>query len=305
MKSAFISGICLTGLIACSPPPADTTGPDEFVTETRSTAAAYPLRRQFACLPKQAAFIAAHRGTSIGEGLAENSATSLRALIRHGIIVAEVDVAGLKDGTHILYHDGVWDEKSTGQGAVAASSWPDMDKILLKDTNGDLTADRPVKLKDALNIAKDQLYLEIDFKSSAKYETVIEMVREAGMADRVILIAYNERQAARLAQLAPDMLLSVSAETATDVSALENLGVKRENMAIWMGRGPYNASFADYLAEQGMPVLAWPGKNFVYKDAGIASLIVSDFAMDYDGIVGMDEADEQAYRDCLASESSE
>lgn len=261
--------------------------------------AAYPLRKQFQCLPREAALIAAHRGVSKGEGFAENSQSSLEALIDKGILVAEVDVAGLKDGTHILYHDGVWEEKSTGRGPVAVSNWSDAEKTLLNDTDGNLTADRPVKLSDVLLLAKDRLYLEIDFKSSAKYETVINMIRNAGMSDQVILIAYNDSQARRLAKLAPEMLLSVGIRDMDDVDALKSAGVNVKNMAVWFGRGPYDNDVVRSLDLANIPILAWPPRNDMKNSALPASLLVTDYAFEYQPISGLTKTGHYEYLDCL------
>lgn len=196
----------------------------------------------------------------------------------------------------ILYHDGVWEEKSTGSGAVAASTWADAQTILLKDTEGKLTSDRPVSFSDTLALAKDQIYLEIDFKSSAKYEAVIDAIRKAGMSEQVILIAYNEKQGRKLARLAPDMLMSVG----PDIKAFRSAGVKTANMAVWLGKGPYDQDEIDELSARNIPILAWPNDRYVRQTAGLASLIVSDYAFRHDPIVGLSSAGRATYEACLS-----
>ncbi len=264
--------------------------------------ASIPLRKQLSCLPKEAAFVAAHRGTSKKEDLAENSGGSLKVLIDRGILMAEVDVAGLKDGTNILFHDGVWEEKTTGKGVVAATTWAEAEKFLLKDTDGDFSSDRLITLEDALAMSKDMIYLEVDFKSSAKYDAVIKAIRQADMADQVILIAYNEKQARKLASLAPEMLLSVGAKSKADIRALEMIGVKKENMAIWMGRGPYEPSFISYLDGENIPVLAWPNEGADRKAAAApAAVMVTDYAMQKKSIEGLSDDGRKVYETCLST----
>ena len=108
-------------LFACAPNETKT------VSSANPTAskhlASYPLRRHFKCLPDNAALLAAHRGTSRGRGLAENAKLGLEALIKNGTLIAEIDIAKTKDGTHLLFHDGVWDDESTGRGAIASTTW--------------------------------------------------------------------------------------------------------------------------------------------------------------------------------------
>ena len=115
---AIALGICLT---ACQSEPAQ--NPVVELENPSTKPAELPLRQHFACLPREGAIVAAHRGTSKKADLPENSQSSLHAVINHGILVAEIDVVGLKDGTHVLFHDGVWEEKTTGKGEVAATDW--------------------------------------------------------------------------------------------------------------------------------------------------------------------------------------
>jgi len=257
------------------------------------------IRKQLQCLPKSAAFVAAHRGTSKKANLAENSGSSLKKLINKGILFAEIDVAGLSDGTHILFHDGVWDEKSTGKGAVSSTSWSEAQKFLLKQTDGDFSGDRPIKLADVLAMAKDRMYLEIDFKSSAKYEKVIKLIREQDMADQVILISYSKGQARKLARLAPEMYLSVSASSIAEIAQLEKSGVTKSNMAVWMGKGPFEPTFITYLNNAKIPVLAWPKEGARKSAFGPATVAVTDYALQKKPIEGLRRSDRAAYEACL------
>lgn len=144
MKKIAVFGICLM-LLGCKGPASKGTVVE--LASPTSTPASLPLRKHLECLPKPAAFVAAHRGTSKKENLPENAKSSLNALINDGILIAEVDVVGLKDGTHVLFHDGVWEEKTTGKGPVASTSWEDAQDFLLLETDGDYSADRLVTLE--------------------------------------------------------------------------------------------------------------------------------------------------------------
>lgn len=295
------------GLAACK----DTASINPSRTDTATTSqsvvtggpASIPIRTQLSCLPKEAAFVAAHRGTSKKENLPENAGSSMKALIKHGIMVAEIDVAGLKDGTHILFHDGVWEDESTGKGVVAATYWDEAKDFLLRDTDGDYSADRPIKLEDALAIAKDKLYLEVDFKSSAKYDHVIKAIRDADMQDQVILISYNDKQASKLARMAPEMMLSVGAKSEGAIKALKRKGVKPQNMAVWMGGGPYEDQFMDYLNEQNIPVLAWPKEGARKSALDPATIAVTDYALQKRPIEGLSRNARETYNSCLQNSS--
>lgn len=257
------------------------------------------LSKRINCLPEQGVLIAAHRGVSRGKGFAENTVESLKALYAGGIRIAEIDVAQLKSGEHVLFHDGVWEDKSTGQGAVARSQWRDVQDYLLSDTEGRVSSVRPSLLKDALEYSKGRLHLEIDFKSSADYGEVIDMIRTANMSSDVLLIAYNEKQARAMAKLAPDMPISVSINQAEDVAALERLGVKRSQMMAWVGRSE-NRRLMKILSSQGIEVLTYEaGRRRPYLEADV---FVTDRALDknvYEGAMGLSTAQVKTYADCL------
>lgn len=297
MKNTIAIGLGLL-LIGCKAPgpqgqPIELSAPD-------LKAAELPLRKHLHCIPKEAAFVAGHRGTSKKADLPENAKSSLNALINHGVLIAEIDVVGLKDGTHVLFHDGVWEEKTTGKGPVASTNWTTAQKYLLKDTDGDYSADRLISFEDTLKLAKDRLYLEVDFKSSAKYETVIKMIRDAEMADQVILISYSKGQARKLARLAPEMLLSVGANSIAEIALLEKEGVSMKNMAVWMGDGPYEPTFITYLDNAKIPVLAWPREGDRRNSFGPATIAVTDYALQKKPIEGLSQSSREAYSACLA-----
>ena len=268
-----------------------------------------PLSTQFACLPANSALIAAHRGTSRDMKLGENALPSLKKLVDGGILMAEIDVAGLKDGVHILFHDGIWDDDSTGKGVVAASNWNQASNYLLRDNQGRLTSMAPPRFDDVLDYAKGRLYLEIDFKSSAKYDYVIKAIRNAGMSKDVILIAYTEKQAAALARRAPDMIISGSIRENSDINRLIRAGVKRENIAAWVGTVSNSGSLEQTLNEQSIPILAL-GRRNLKKYAKVAKVVVSDYALsdkargDYPGIIGLTRKSQTAYEACLVSKST-
>ncbi len=292
--------IAASTLMACKA----ATGASAEIRDSVSVAAIenWPsLSMRLECLPEEGALVAAHRGVSRGEGLAENTIESLKALHKGGIRIAEIDVAQLGSGEHILFHDGVWEDKSTGQGPVASSQWRDVQKYLLNDTEGRVSNARPTLLEEALAYSKGRLYLEIDFKSSADYGEVIKMIRAADMTDDVVLIAYNERQASVMAKHAPDMFISVSVKQASDIRTLELLGVKPSKMMAWVGRSE-NRRLMKTLAAQNMTVLTYEaGNRRPYLEADV---FVTDRALEKkvsDGAIGLSAAQARAYSNCIKS----
>jgi glycerophosphoryl diester phosphodiesterase len=286
---------------------------ESTVDENAPINTAYPsVLEAFSCKPSEAAFVAAHRGTHEGSTFPENTTESLQALAAAQVKFAEIDVARLKDGTLILWHDGTWERGSTGSGPIAASTWEDAEKFLTKDTNGKLTSIRPSRFTDVLSWAKDKIYLEIDFKSSVDPKIVIQEIRDAGMIDQVILIAYNTEQALDFHSYAPEAALSVSTFKPGDIKALEVRGLPKTIMTGWTGRGPLTEPLVATLRSNNIPILAASfyslddqlQKTGNFSDyvgfAKPADLVVTDFAFDAQPALMMTPKQDAEMAACLA-----
>ena len=273
----------------------------------------------FACKPADKAFVAAHRGTHAGSKFPENAVISLQALVKNKVPFAEIDVARLKDGTQIIFHDGNWDRRATGPKNVmtlplAGTTWDESQKLLLKDTEGAITANRPSSFADVLSYAKDKIYLEIDFKSSASEAEVVSAIKAAGMLDQVILISYNTEQALRHHQLAPTAALSVGIFKPGDIKALEVRGIPTSVMTAWTGRGPLTPELANALRARKIPILAasffdvdakikQSGNQSLYTEfAKLPDLIVSDAAFDAQQVLEITGESLRGMEACLAEQ---
>lgn len=250
-----------------------------------------PLKVALNCLPETGAMIAAHRGTSRDWGIAENSISGLKKLIKDNYLVAEIDVAKLRDGTFITFHDGVWEETSTGKGPVAASVKADLDKILLKTRRGKFTADRPPQFEEILTVAKNKIYLEIDFKSSADIKAIIEVIRGQGMGQHVLLIAYTAKQAKTLRKLAPDMLISAPQNSA-----------KRGEL-IWLGKDIRDTERNASIQKKEQYAIGRVGKALDERDLKTArrnaDILVTDYPNQYLPLTGLNRNERAAFKTCL------
>lgn len=294
---ALLYGGAAIGIASCKAPASAPTHAPKIENAPsahppQSTEKLAPLKKALSCLPQNAAIIAAHRGTDERwKDIAENSIGGLKALIDHGSLMAEIDVAGLKDGTLITFHDGIWDEISTGKGPVASTRKDDLENILLKSRAGKLTADRPPLFSDMLNLAKGKIYIEIDFKSSADYRSVINAIHDADMADQVLLISYSARQSAQLERLAPEMLRSNPPDAT------------QKGHAVWLGYDVANGSKAKSLKAKGNYTIGRigdPRRQPPFTALRKASdILVTDQAERYDGIEGLNRKARAEYEACL------
>ena len=281
-----------------------------------------PIFDYFACKPAENAFVAAHRGTHIGSEFPENALISLQALIKNGVPFAEIDVAKLKDDTHILFHDGTWERRAAGPKDIlskplAATTWDGAQKLLLKDTNGNITAARPSAFADILTAAKDKIYLEIDFKSSANEAEIIAAITAADMLDQVILISYNTEQALRHHKLAPTTALSVGIFKPGDIETIKVAGIPTNVMTAWTGKGPLSQKLTDALRAKNIPILAasfyaldaqvkQTGDKTLYaKFANRPDLVVTDMAFDAQQVLEITGESLQTMETCLAKRTGD
>ena len=162
--------------------------------------------------------ISAHRGGP-SAGLPENAIETMDAVLAAIPAIMEVDVAQSPDGVHYLMHDRTIDRTTTGEGSVTEVEWSEIEKLYLVDEAGWVTPYRVPTLKAALEWAKGRTVLQIDFKRTADYAEVIDLIRETGSETNVILIAYSLESASRMLELWPGAPLSLSLSDVDDLEA--------------------------------------------------------------------------------------
>jgi len=308
----FVGGV----LSSCqdSSAPADKPNIDDKahnITSSAQEITPHPsILELFACKPDGVALVTAHRGTHESSKYPENTVEGLRALHAEGVLIAEIDVARLKDGTQFVFYDEVWDRRSTGTGSITNTTWEQSQEIFLKDTNGEITSYRPNSFADILSFAKDKIYLEIDFKPSVDEAKVLNTIRNAGMADQVILISHNHEQALRLYKLAPQMALALGISTPGDIKKMEDLGIPASIMTGWTGEKLIPEDVAKALRDKKIPVfvgsfdlddkLQESGDFTPYTKYTVnADMVVSDFALDAQKILEMSAEDKMKMDECL------
>tara|TARA_R110002049_G_scaffold127163_4_gene283769 strand:+ start:476 stop:1348 length:873 start_codon:yes stop_codon:yes gene_type:complete len=180
--------------------------------------------------------ISVHRG---GKGLLnypENCLESIKFINDSINAIYEVDVAQTKDGQLILMHDNSIDRTTTGTGKVSDLTYNELKNFNLVDDYGNETEFKiPLFSELLLWCDKNNVILTIDIKRSVKQEDVIKAVRDANAEDVSIIITYNVEQAKTAYQLAPDLLLSVSARNNEEFERLLEAEIPTENMLAFTG----------------------------------------------------------------------
>lgn len=234
----YLGAACATALlIGCGSdePSADTNAP------VHDNAAGWRLTPQgdlngfFDCLNDAGlALVSAHRGGP-ADGLPENALETLQATLAAAPALMEVDVAQSSDGVLFLMHDDRLDRTTTGAGFANAARWNDLKNLRLKDADGDTTPFAPPKFSDVLAWSKSRTVLQIDFKRSARYENVVDEIYRQDAEDRVILIAYSMASAQKLHSLAPDMMISLSVNSQSELNRAVAAGVPEDRLIAFTG----------------------------------------------------------------------
>lgn len=128
--------------------------------------------------------VVSHRGD--WKQFPENSLDAINSIIQMGGDIVEIDVQRTKDGQLILMHDERLDRTTNGKGLIAETTFADIQKLFLKDHNGNVTQHKVPTLKEVLLMSKGRIMLNLD-KADRFFEQVVALLQETGTTDIAIL----------------------------------------------------------------------------------------------------------------------
>lgn len=128
--------------------------------------------------------VVSHRGD--WKQFPENSLDAINSIIQMGGDVVEIDVQRTKDGQLILMHDERLDRTTNGKGLIAETTFADIQKLFLKDHNGNVTQHKVPTLKEVLLMSKGRIMLNLD-KADRFFEQVVALLQETGTTDIAVL----------------------------------------------------------------------------------------------------------------------
>ncbi len=203
-----------------------------------------------------APLISVHRG---GVGLAnypENCLETLEYVNDSIFAVFEIDVAKTQDGILVLMHDNTLERTTTGTDKLEIYTFEELQALNLVDDFGNETKFKIPKFTEVLAWAKKkQAILTVDIKRSVDVAEVIEAIREQQAEDISVIITYDVKQAVRAYQLAPDLLLSVSARNQEELDWLLETAIPIENMLAFTGTRLSDVNLYDKLHELGIQTM--------------------------------------------------
>lgn len=190
----------------------------------------------FAFDQKNKTLVSAHRGGSGIENYPENCIETMAFLHEKGIQIFEIDVAKTKDNQLILMHDNSLQRTTTGRQDVNQVYLSRIKEYFLVDDFGTETTFKVPTFIEALEWGKGKpIYFMVDIKKDVSYEHLIKEIREQQMQNQVVLVSYSLKQAKKLHQLAPEMLLSVSMRNEREFDEMMNSGIPNDKMVAFTG----------------------------------------------------------------------
>tara|TARA_R110002096_G_scaffold67968_1_gene164283 strand:- start:1368 stop:2240 length:873 start_codon:yes stop_codon:yes gene_type:complete len=236
-----ISALCALVLLACAPAAVPVPEP-----------APHPLLPASALLDcariADVTLVSAHRGGP-APGVPDNSLAALRRSASLGAAFAEIDLRWTGDGHIVLMHDETLDRTTTGRGQVADHTLSELQTLQLRDAQGRPTGETIPSLDDAFAVSVETgILLQLDPKTVRPVQAA-RAALDAGMADRVVIITYNEADAVAVQAVAPNLAISVPLRNERDLmkSDLRHVGI-----ISWLSGGIPDARLELALTELGM-----------------------------------------------------
>jgi glycerophosphoryl diester phosphodiesterase len=247
MKNGLLFGGLLWLLATCSPRLNTTKTTDLTAERFRYKAGQLPL-------------ISVHRGGGDLRGYPENCLESFQyvaqQLGRNGApTVIECDIDLTKDSVLVMMHDATLDRTTTGTGKLIERTYADIQQLKLEDNYGNPTAFRIPTLTQVLTWGRDKVLFTLDVKRNVSFARVIEQVRATRTEPNVAIITYNAPDAARVHQLAPDLMISVTIRNEAEYNRLRELGIPDNRMVAFVGTRTPEPSLYTYLHGKGIATI--------------------------------------------------
>ncbi|WGD34155.1 glycerophosphodiester phosphodiesterase family protein [Olleya sp. YS] len=221
------------GLVSCKNNTTDTSVSTETEVVKQKQSA---LIEAFKYNPQDEPIISVHRG---GKGLKDYPENCLETLqyINDSIpAIFEIDVAQTRDNVLVLMHDNTLERTTTGTDRLNTYTYQELLAFNLVDDFGHETTYKIPTLKEVLLWAKqNHVILTLDKKRTVSFDALIALVKQLDAEDVSIIITYDLKQAIEAYQLAPDLLLSVSARNQKELDWLLHSKIPTQNMLAFTG----------------------------------------------------------------------
>ena len=128
--------------------------------------------------------VACHRGD--WRNYPENSLAAIESVIGMGADIVEIDLALTSDSVLVVCHDRTLNRTTTGKGLIAEIPYDSVRRCFLKSGHGVATSHRMPTLREALELCKDRIVVNID-KGYQYYDLVQRLSEELGVTGQLLI----------------------------------------------------------------------------------------------------------------------
>ena len=128
--------------------------------------------------------VACHRGD--WRNWPENSLAAIESVIGMGADIVELDLALTSDSVLVVCHDRTLNRTTTGKGLIASIPYDSIRRCYLKSGHGVATSHRMPTLREALEICKDRIVVNID-KGYDYYDLALAVTEELGVTEQILI----------------------------------------------------------------------------------------------------------------------
>ncbi len=213
-----------------------------YYIKTKNVADLYKFFRWH---PSQAPLISAHRGGPVA-AFPENCIATFEHSLSISPSLIECDIMMSKDSVAVMMHDKTLERTSNGTGEIIAHTWASLDTLKLKDNEGKLTDYEIPTLEEVLIWAKGKAVLTLDVKRNFPAAELVSLIRKHKAAAYVVIITYSLEDALVYYRLAPDLILSISAQNPEELQAFLDAGMKPRQLLAFVGVDNFDATMAAF-----------------------------------------------------------
>lgn len=179
--------------------------------------------------------VSAHRGGKSYPGYPENCLETFEFVLKQCPALIECDIALTRDSQLVLMHDNTVDRTTTGTGSVQQYTLAALQELVLLDPYGNPTNFKIPSLKDVLLWAKGKTILTLDIKRSVPYSLVVDLVQTMNAHDYALVITYSANAAAKVHQLAPQLMLSLNMSSLESIEKHSEFGIPASQSLAFVG----------------------------------------------------------------------
>ena len=128
--------------------------------------------------------VVAHRGD--WRNYPENSIPAIESAISMGVDIVELDLKLTKDSVLVLSHDDTANRTTTGKGLISTMTLDSLKGFNLRYVNGVKSKYKMPTLKEALEVCKDRISVNID-QGYQFYDLVLAITEELGVTDQILM----------------------------------------------------------------------------------------------------------------------